>query len=257
VIKGIYDLNGDELRLCLGELGKDRPAAFPEKPKPGELLVLRRASSGATPPAATDAAPPAEKGAPSPTVKGAGAPAVKGAGEPAAKGRGAPTIKGGGSPTVKGAPPQAVDDAGSPAATDAGSPAATDTGSPAATDAVPPGAQDGEPARKFYNPEEAIKQRSKEPVTVRFKVAAVLDESRSPGGGFGAGFILLKDGGRFSVRIVPPAMNTIMRLDIEPAKHFTGKFVWVTGLVEPDPNGSSFHIIVNDLDKSQFAVLKE
>src|SRR5262245_58619247 len=55
VIKGIYVLEGDELRLCLGEMGKDRPAAFPEKRKPGEVLVLRRAGSGATPPTAKDA----------------------------------------------------------------------------------------------------------------------------------------------------------------------------------------------------------
>jgi RNA polymerase sigma factor (sigma-70 family) len=40
VIKGIYELNGDELRVCLG-LGKDRPTAFAGNPKPGELLVLR------------------------------------------------------------------------------------------------------------------------------------------------------------------------------------------------------------------------
>ena len=220
VIKGIYVLDEDELRLCLGEMGKDRPAAFPEKPKPGEVLVLHRASSGAT--------PPAPKGAGSPTVKGAESPTVKGAGSPAAKGVPSPTAKG----------------AGAPAA-------------PAATDAVPPGAQDGQPEQKVFTPEEAIKQRPKEPVTVRFKVDSVQDESRSPGGGFGVGFILLKDGGSFSVRLVPPAMYTIMRLDIEPAKHFTGRMVRVTGLVQPDPTGSSFHISVDDLDRSQFTSLKE
>jgi RNA polymerase sigma factor (sigma-70 family) len=42
VIKGIYALAADELRLCLGEGGKDRPAAFPAKPKPGEVLILHR-----------------------------------------------------------------------------------------------------------------------------------------------------------------------------------------------------------------------
>jgi RNA polymerase sigma factor (sigma-70 family) len=41
LIKGIYSLDDDgELRLCLGEMSKDRPAAFPAKPKPGEVLVL-------------------------------------------------------------------------------------------------------------------------------------------------------------------------------------------------------------------------
>ena len=97
----------------------------------------------------------------------------------------------------------------------------------------------------------------KEKVTIRFKVTAVQDESRSPAGGFGVGFILLKDGGSFSVRLVPPAMDTIMRLDIEPAKHFTGKVVLVTGFVQPDPTGSSFQINVDDLDRSQFTCLKE
>ena len=59
--------------------------------------------------------------------------------------------------------------------------------------------------------------------------------------------MLLKDGGSFSVRLVPPAMYTIMRLGIEPDKHFSGKVVRVTELVEPDPAGPSFHIRVDDL----------
>jgi RNA polymerase sigma factor (sigma-70 family) len=45
VIKGIYVLDGDELRLCLGEMGKDRPAALPIKPKPGEVLILQNESA--------------------------------------------------------------------------------------------------------------------------------------------------------------------------------------------------------------------
>jgi RNA polymerase sigma factor (sigma-70 family) len=42
VIKGIWALDGDELRLCLAALDKDRPAAFPKKPGTGEVLILRR-----------------------------------------------------------------------------------------------------------------------------------------------------------------------------------------------------------------------
>jgi RNA polymerase sigma factor (sigma-70 family) len=41
VVKGIYVLDGDELRLCLGV--KDRPQVFPKKPGPGEVLLLKRA----------------------------------------------------------------------------------------------------------------------------------------------------------------------------------------------------------------------
>jgi hypothetical protein len=40
VVRGIYALEPGEFRLCLGEVGKDRPAAFPERPKPGEVLIL-------------------------------------------------------------------------------------------------------------------------------------------------------------------------------------------------------------------------
>jgi RNA polymerase sigma factor (sigma-70 family) len=42
VIKGIYELDRGEFRLCLGDMGKDRPAAFPVKPKQGEVLILHR-----------------------------------------------------------------------------------------------------------------------------------------------------------------------------------------------------------------------
>ena len=41
--KGIYALEGDELRLCLGEQGKDRPEAFPN-PGAGAVIILRRTS---------------------------------------------------------------------------------------------------------------------------------------------------------------------------------------------------------------------
>ncbi|HSQ54904.1 MAG TPA: hypothetical protein VLM40_04090, partial [Gemmata sp.] len=54
VIKGIYELDRNEtrfeLRLCLGEKSKDRPTAFPEKPKPGEVLILHRTPTAADQP---------------------------------------------------------------------------------------------------------------------------------------------------------------------------------------------------------------
>jgi RNA polymerase sigma factor (sigma-70 family) len=57
VIKGIYLLDGDELRLCLGALGKDRPAAFPKKPGPGEVLILQRQRPDAGQPKAKEEQP--------------------------------------------------------------------------------------------------------------------------------------------------------------------------------------------------------
>ena len=61
IIKGIYVLNGDELRLCLAEMGKDRPATFPEKPGPGEVLILHRGKLGASPPKEKEEQPRKEK----------------------------------------------------------------------------------------------------------------------------------------------------------------------------------------------------
>ena len=42
IIRGIYSLDGDELRLCLAPMDKERPTAFPEKPGSGEVLILQR-----------------------------------------------------------------------------------------------------------------------------------------------------------------------------------------------------------------------
>jgi uncharacterized protein (TIGR03067 family) len=54
VIKGIYSLEGDELRFCLAPIDKDRPAKFPEKPKPGEVLILQRQTPGVEQPKAKE-----------------------------------------------------------------------------------------------------------------------------------------------------------------------------------------------------------
>ena len=44
IIRGIYQLDGDRLKICLGEPGKGRPAKFETKPGSGhKLLELKRA----------------------------------------------------------------------------------------------------------------------------------------------------------------------------------------------------------------------
>ncbi len=126
---------------------------------------------------------------------------------------------------------------------------------------APENAKTEQKVLKVLTPEEAIKQRPKENVTVQFKVATVKDMSMMPTGGFGNNFILLKDGGSFSVRLVPPAMHTIMRLGIEPEKHFVGKVIRVTGVVQTvlqsDTGKGPYWIVVDDLNQSQFTVVKE
>src|SRR5262249_39712647 len=61
VIKGIYVLDGDELRLGLGATGQDRPAAVPERPRRGEVLILQRRKPGAEQPKAREEQPAAKK----------------------------------------------------------------------------------------------------------------------------------------------------------------------------------------------------
>jgi hypothetical protein len=92
------------------------------------------------------------------------------------------------------------------------------------------------PAEKDQNvltPEEAIEQMPKENVTVQFKVAKV-EAMHNPAGGFGGPnyYIYLSDGGKFTARMAKTA-DQIMKLGIEPVKHFSGKVVRVTGRVEP------------------------
>src|SRR5262249_29715463 len=52
VMNGTYTVDENDLCLGLGEIGKDRPAAFPDKRKRGDVLILQRATSGARPPKA-------------------------------------------------------------------------------------------------------------------------------------------------------------------------------------------------------------
>jgi hypothetical protein len=68
----------------------------------------------------------------------------------------------------------------------------------------------------------------------------------------------LKDGDSFYVQLRPPVMDTFRRLGIEPDKHFKGKVVKVTGLLQPGPSPSQpgeFQIMVNDL--TQIEVVRE
>jgi hypothetical protein len=112
----------------------------------------------------------------------------------------------------------------------------------------------GEPApkntrqeQKVLTPEEAIKQRPKEAVTVQFKVASV-KVLPNPGLGFGGPtyYIFLQDGRKFTARLAKAA-DQFMKLGVEPVKHFTGKVVRDTGRVEPDAGNASFQMWVRDL----------
>lgn len=119
-----------------------------------------------------------------------------------------------------------------------------------------------EKAKKEQNvltPEEAIKQRPKEKVNVQYKVASVevtpLDGVKVEGFAEGP-CIRLYAGAKFSVLLKGMASHRIVRLGIEPGKHFNGKSVRVTGYVVPDVvEGPPFNIIVDDLD--QFEVVQE
>ena len=175
VIKGIYALDGDELRLCLAALDKDRPAAFPKKPGPGEVLILQRDYPGAGQPKPKEEQPAAKK-------------------EP-----------------------------------------------------------------DVLTPEEAIQQRDKEKITVQFKVASAEMTSHFGGSDLLANSeIELTDGKGFSVLLRRPVRDQIIRLGIEPAKHFSGKVFRVTGRVQPvlrpDTGKGPYWIVVDDL--KQFEVVR-
>ena len=111
--------------------------------------------------------------------------------------------------------------------------------------------------QKVLTPDEAIKLRSKEKVTVQFEVATVQDTTQSNLYGYMIPLIILRDGGHFAVSLAPPVPETILRLRINSVKHFTGKVIRVTGVVQPHPAESSFYIVVNDLNQSQFTFVGE
>jgi RNA polymerase sigma factor (sigma-70 family) len=114
-----------------------------------------------------------------------------------------------------------------------------------------------EKERKVLTPEEVIKQMPKENVTVQFKVASVrVTPDATQANQYGPPSlpaIILTDGGRFVVTLAQPVRGTILRLGIDPVKHFTGKVVRVTGVVRSDSTASWFNIVVNDLN--QFTVV--
>jgi hypothetical protein len=137
--------------------------------------------------------------------------------------------------------------------------------------ATPAGTTSPKNAKKepdVLTPEEAIKRMSKEKLTVQFKVTGVivspLEGLKVEGYNEGP-HIRLMDGKEFSVLLRGPASYQIMRLGIDPAKHFSGKSVRIAGRVLPDPyqimrldtdpptviendKGPPFQIIVDDLD---------
>ena len=110
--------------------------------------------------------------------------------------------------------------------------------------------------QKELTPEEAIKQMPKENVTVEFKVVAVQVEPNHDYLAFGSpdNYIFLKDGGKFTARL-GHAADQIMKLGIDPVKHFNGKVVRVTGRVEPESGNRSFQMWV--LDQTHIEVVKE
>jgi len=128
-----------------------------------------------------------------------------------------------------------------------------------------------EKERKVLTPEEAIKQKIGEKITVKFKVTAVLTMRVSkssriapePDAGFNE-VLILKAGDSLIVQLLPPAMDTFKRLGIDPEKHFKGKMVQVTGKLGPGPYSNllppglypdQFQIL--GIDLSQIEVVKE
>lgn len=59
--RGIFAFDGDELRICLPALGKERPTEFASKPAVSGLLILHRQEQGAEQPKAKAGPPDAKK----------------------------------------------------------------------------------------------------------------------------------------------------------------------------------------------------
>ena len=115
------------------------------------------------------------------------------------------------------------------------------------------GGKAGKEKKKVLTPEEAIKRMPKENVTVQFKVASV--EVTGPYFGYGiASYIYLKDGGKFTARLIVHDADQIKKLGIEAVADFKGKMVRVTGRVEPESGNESFQMWVRE---TQIEVLKE
>jgi RNA polymerase sigma factor (sigma-70 family) len=111
--------------------------------------------------------------------------------------------------------------------------------------------------QKVLTPEEALKLRSKEKVTVQFKVVGVDDGvNQAHFRGYYLGPRLFLNGDKCTAVLAPPVQQTIHRLRIDPVKHFTGKVIRVTGVVVQNaPQGPGCYIVVHDLN--QFAVVGE
>jgi uncharacterized protein (TIGR03067 family) len=298
VMKGIYVLDEDELRLCLGEIGKDRPAAFPEKPKPGEVLVLQRETPDSAKPKAKEK-PPAK------TDRELMVGNWYITNEDSGRRKGEMWViyedwilmnaKDGGANT--GHYSHRLDPSKNPKQIDISETSYNGPNPgvikgiyilegdelrlclgekgkdrPAAFpekpkfgevivlrrerwDTTPPPAKETQPEKKVLTPEEAIKQMPKENVTVQFKVRKV-EAFPNPGTGFGGPtyYIYLSDGGAFTARLAKAA-DQVMKLGIEPVKHFNDKVVRVTGRIELDAGKPSIQMWVRDI--ADIEVVKE
>jgi hypothetical protein len=108
--------------------------------------------------------------------------------------------------------------------------------------------------QKVLTPDEALKLRSKEKVTVQFKVkVAEVYPNLSQANLYyplPIPHIRLTDGGTCTVTLAPPVREMIIRLGIDPVKHFTGKVIRVTGMiVQNTPQGPGCYIVVHDLSQ--------